>query len=89
MRKSIHSARAKLLQDLLRQVRQEAGLTQVEVATRLDTLQATVSNYERGERRLDLIELWQVCDALGVDVRAFVDRFVENCREAEGKAADG
>jgi len=89
VRKSIHSARAKLLQDLLRQVRQEAGLTQVEVATRLDTLQATVSNYERGERRLDLIELWQVCDALGVDVRAFVDRFVENCREAEGKAADG
>ena len=89
MRKSIHSARAKLLQDLLRLVRQEADLTQVEVAARLGILQATVSNYERGERRLDLIELWQVCDALGVDVRDFVQRYVEICRDAEERTPAG
>lgn len=75
MRKSIHTSEQRQLQILLRQVRQEAGLTQVQLASRLDTLQAFVSNYERGERRLDLVELCQVLDAIGIPLGEFIARY--------------
>jgi len=41
-------------------------LRQVQVAEALDVPQSFVSKYESGERRLDLIELRQVCAVLGV-----------------------
>ena len=51
--------RAKYSQFLLklREVRLEAGLTQVEVGKKLKQPQAYVSKIERGERRLDAVEL--------------------------------
>lgn len=75
MEKSIFTPEQKHLQELLRQARIEAGLTQVQLAAKLDTLQATISNYETGERRLDLIELCQVLDAIGLPLPEFIDRF--------------
>lgn len=41
----------------LRQARKDAGLTQVEVARRLGRTQSFVTKAERGERRLDVVEL--------------------------------
>jgi transcriptional regulator with XRE-family HTH domain len=41
----------------LRQARRSAGLTQEEVAKRLGARQAFVSKVERGERRIDPVEL--------------------------------
>ena len=62
----------KKLQALLRQVRVRAGLTQEEVARRLDRPQSFVSKYETGERRLDILELRQVLAALGLPLKEFV-----------------
>lgn len=64
--KLAHSARYRRLCELLRELRHEAGLTQVQVAAALDEHQSFVSKYESGERRLDVIELEQVAGALGV-----------------------
>jgi len=41
----------------LRQARLEAGLTQVDVGKKLKKPQAYVSKIERGERRVDVVEL--------------------------------
>ncbi len=41
----------------LRQARKEAGLTQVQVAERIGRTQSFVTKAERGERRLDVVEL--------------------------------
>jgi transcriptional regulator with XRE-family HTH domain len=60
---------------LLRELRVKAGLTQVEVANYLSRPQSFVSKYETGERRLDLVELGEVCDALGVDLAATVSSY--------------
>lgn len=60
---------------LLRQVRTEAGLRQVDLAKKLRQPQSFVSKYESGERRLDLLELRQVCETLGLSLSDFVKRF--------------
>lgn len=48
--------------------RLEAGLRQTDVAKKLGKPQSFVSNYESGERRLDLLELQAVCEVVGIKV---------------------
>ena len=47
--------------------RREAGLTQQDLATRINRPQSFVSKYERGERRLDVLEFVMICHAVSVD----------------------
>lgn len=75
MDKAIGSAEHRRLCALLRTYRERAGLTQVELAERLGVPQSFVSKYENGERRLDLIELRQVCGAIGVKLAAVIAAF--------------
>ena len=56
--------RYSLLQYSLIEIRHARGLTQVEVANRLNKPQSYVSKYESGERRLDVVEFLDICDAL-------------------------
>ena len=56
-------------------VRRQAGITQSELATRLDRPQSYVSKFERGERRLDVIEFGDVAKALGIDPVRFLRKF--------------
>ncbi|MGH8543851.1 MAG: helix-turn-helix domain-containing protein [Gammaproteobacteria bacterium] len=74
MEKSIYSAEYQRLCALLRELRQEAGLTQVQVATELGVPQSFVSKYESGERRLDVVELGHVAKALGVSLQVVLER---------------
>ena len=75
MQKSLSSSKQKFFLKLLRQVREEADLRQIDVAERLDQPQSFVSKYESGERRLDLLELELVCAACDIDVIEFVRRY--------------
>jgi transcriptional regulator with XRE-family HTH domain len=74
-RSSVKVRKRKVLLDLLRQIRLEAGLRQSDVAERLGKPQSFVSNYETGERRLDLLELHTVYEALSIPLLEFVRRF--------------
>jgi len=65
--KSIHSGPYIHLLELLVDRRNAAGLTQSQVAERLGRPQSYVSKFERGERRLDVIEFLEVCRKLGTD----------------------
>jgi transcriptional regulator with XRE-family HTH domain len=69
------SIRQAQLLELLKQVRTDAGLRQVDLAARLKQPQSYISKYESGERRLDLLELNQVCKACGISLVEFVKRF--------------
>lgn len=60
--RSLHSEAYRQFLERLRQARQEAGLTQVEVAKRLGRPQSYVSKCESGERRIDVIELAQFAE---------------------------
>ena len=52
--------------------RKAADLTQVALAKKLRRAQSFVSNYENGERRLDLIEFLDIAHAIGFDPAKFV-----------------
>ncbi len=67
LKKTIHSEKSKLLQSLLIQARDKAGLTQQALADKLGKPQSFVAKYEVGERRIDVIEFMRICDAIGVD----------------------
>jgi transcriptional regulator with XRE-family HTH domain len=60
---------------LLQKLRRDAGLRQVDMARELGKPQAFVSYYESGARRLDLLELRQICGVLGLSLVSFVRRF--------------
>ena len=66
VKKASFSAEYKLFCKLLREARLKAGLSQEEVAKRLNRPQSYVSKYESGERRLDVIEFMRVATVLRV-----------------------
>ena len=70
MEKSIHQKRYHTMIALLRGKREAIGMTQIQLAEKLNVSQTVVSKIETCERRLDVIELIDVCDAIKVP---FVD----------------
>jgi transcriptional regulator with XRE-family HTH domain len=56
----------------LRKAREEAGLTQVEVAKKLKRPQSHVSNVESGQQRVDVVELQNFAKIYGKDVSYFI-----------------
>ena len=73
MPKSLFSPQYERFRALLVQARKGAGLTQRDLALRLNQPQSFVSKYENGERRLDLIEFLDVAAALKIDAASFID----------------
>ena len=62
------------LRTLLISLRSEAGLRQTDLAERLGKPQSFVSKYENGERRLDLSEVYSICEALNISFVTFAER---------------
>ncbi len=77
MSRTIHTPEYRALVQLLRQLRLQAGLRQRELAEILGRPQSYVSKYESGERRLDVVELRQICRALGIGLPEVVQRWEE------------
>lgn len=74
MEKSIYSKEYSLFLEQLRNAREEKGLTQTDVAQRLGQTQSFVSKVERGERRIDIVELRAFCQAIEISLHLFVKR---------------
>ncbi|MBI1786245.1 MAG: helix-turn-helix transcriptional regulator [Acidobacteria bacterium] len=65
----------KRFRELLVDARRKADLTQAELSARLKRPQSFVSKYERGERRLDVVEFGAIARALGLDPVRFLAKF--------------
>lgn len=72
VRKKIYMAQRNLMVGLLREIRLDTGLTQVELAARIGKDQAYVSRYESGQRKLDVLEVREICQAIGITLEKFV-----------------
>ncbi|MBD2732148.1 helix-turn-helix transcriptional regulator [Nostoc sp. FACHB-892] len=75
---SIYSVRYKAFLTRLREARLEAGLTQIEVAQKLNQPQSYVSRCESGERRVDVVELTDFAMIYKKPLTYFVDFTTEN-----------
>ncbi len=80
MPKAIYSDRYQRFRALLIERRREANLTQATVAERLSKPQSYVAKYERGERRLDVVEFMEVAEAIGFDAVEFLKMLDESGR---------
>ncbi len=81
MPKSVFTGKYNRFRELLIEARKEINLTQVELSVKLSRPQSYVSKYERGERRLDLIELLEIAEALEIDPLAFIEKLLEEIQE--------
>lgn len=77
MAQSTHHRHYQVLLKVLRQARQDAGLTQADVGNRLGNTQTFVSKVERGERRLDVAEFVEWCQALHLAPEAVFDEYLQ------------
>jgi transcriptional regulator with XRE-family HTH domain len=80
----VHSDEYKLLAEHLRLARVRSGLTQREVAARLRKPPAFPHKVEHGERELNVVELLDYCEALGIDFVQFAAEIAQAVRELRG-----
>ena len=79
--KSIHKNEYSVLLRRLRELRTEAGMTQVDLSEALQRPQSYVSDVERGSRRMDLLQLRELCNACGQSLTEFVDEFEQELEQ--------
>jgi transcriptional regulator with XRE-family HTH domain len=68
---------------LLREIRAEKGMTQIQLAQRLKETQSWVSKCERGEHRLDVLELKAFCAGLDMTLTGFIERLEKTLEDTE------
>ena len=83
--KSIHDQRYIEVVALVRKARERSGHTQGEIAQMLGRPQSYVSKVETCERRIDVVELLQLCRVIGV---TFAEIIPAEFRDLLGEAAD-
>jgi len=83
MVKSIFTKEYSLFLSRLRSVRKRSGLTQEQLAERLNLTQSIISKCERGERRIDVIELRAFCIALEISLPEFIQQIELDIQQAE------
>lgn len=73
-RKSLHRPRYRAILLLLKRMRNEAGLSQEQLAAKLKRPRTYVTKCELGERRLDVLEWLEYCRACGAEPADFLKR---------------
>lgn len=81
MKKSTHTREYAALRAALTAARKSAGISQRELATRLNVPHSWVAKVESGERRIDVVEFWwfmSACDADPASAsRALIDQLAK------------
>ncbi|MFV3411224.1 helix-turn-helix domain-containing protein [Pseudomonas sp. NY15436] len=75
MTKAIYREEYAVFLTVLKQRRQDAGLTQEECSRALGRPQSFMSDVERGVRRLDIIQIRDLCKVMGCDLTDLITEF--------------
>jgi transcriptional regulator with XRE-family HTH domain len=77
MSADLKEARHEAVRRFLKRRRQEAELSQAELAARMGRPQSFVSDTETGQHRVTVVDFMEFADALGFDVRSAIRRLYE------------
>jgi transcriptional regulator with XRE-family HTH domain len=80
LRKTLRTRGHRILIEVLVNARNQAGLTQRDLAARLKRPHSFVGRIEAGERRIDVVEFIDIAHVLGVAPRELFERLVEQSR---------
>ncbi|WP_122755346.1 helix-turn-helix domain-containing protein [Pseudomonas viridiflava] len=75
MTKAIYRREHVIFLEVLKRMRVESGMTQAQCSAALGRPQSFMSDVERGVRRLDTVQLRDLCHALGFDLIGFIKSF--------------
>lgn len=84
MPKAIYRPEYKALLTILRRRRAVAGLTQTECSDAMGRPQSFMSDVERGSRRLDVVQLRDLCAVLGCSLGDVITEFEEAITAMDG-----
>ncbi|NMY83707.1 helix-turn-helix transcriptional regulator [Pseudomonas sp. WS 5411] len=75
MTKAIYRREHVIFLEVLKRMRVESGMTQAQCSAALGRPQSFMSDVERGVRRLDMVQLRDLCLVLGGDLVGFTKSF--------------
>lgn len=75
MQKSTFTSDYRVFLQALKDCREKAGLSQMKLAEKLGQSQSFVSKCERGETRIDIVQLRMFCRAFGITLPSFVAEY--------------
>jgi len=76
--KAQHAFRYRILPELLKAMREQAGLTQRDLGKRMGKPQSWVHNCETANRRVDLAEFVAWCQTCGISPQEGMKRFLKS-----------
>ncbi|EPF65941.1 helix-turn-helix domain-containing protein [Pseudomonas syringae] len=88
MTKTIYKPEHAVLLTLLKKHRKASGLTQAQCSEALGRPQSFMSDVESGTRRLDIVQLRDLCAALGIELQDLIAEF-EQCLEVKSRQLNG
>lgn len=74
-KQKVYKRRYKSFCEVIKSEREKRSYKQNELADKLGIKQSFISKTESGDRRLDVIELLEYCEAMGLSLTDFVFRF--------------
>jgi transcriptional regulator with XRE-family HTH domain len=85
MKKTIYTRQSECLCKMLVNLREKAGLTQRQLATKLNREHNLIGRLELGERRLDAVEFFWICKACGADPETAARDLMRKFKEIESE----
>ena len=84
--KKVDKKNKDILLSLLKKIRRDAGWRQTDLAKKISVTQSSISKYEMGERRLDILELRTICHVFGMPLIDFVKILEEKINKNNDEA---
>jgi len=81
MTKAIYRREHEIFLQVLKRTRVESGMTQAQCSAALGRPQSFMSDVERGVRRLDTVQLRDLCLILGTSLTSFTKAYEEALNE--------
>ncbi len=82
VKKTLNKKEYKVFLEQLYRLRLGSGLRQSDLADTIKSPQSFISKVESGERRLDIIELREICVSLGSNLKEFINEFEKALNES-------